>query len=181
MNKEQAAQRIGQRITALRKMEGISQQELADGAGLTRQHIGRIENGELVNVAYVTIQQIAKALGMTVDIIDSKLADLAPMKTLTPEPMTGWLGEKLDKKVTEVFSPKDTGEPDPKADIKAKRIVDCVVSVRTTNLCKENGIDTLGDLCKLHKTDWMKFRHGGKKAFIELDDLLHDNGLDWAQ
>jgi DNA-directed RNA polymerase alpha subunit len=59
--------------------------------------------------------------------------------------------------------------------------VDCVVSVRTTNLCKENGIDTLGDLCKLHKTDWMKFRHGGKKAFIELDDLLHDNGLDWAQ
>ena len=180
MNKEQAAQRMGQRITALRKMEGISQQELADRAGLTRQHIGRIENGELVNVAYVTIQQIAEALGMTVDIIDQRLSDLAPMKTLT-EPMKGSLGEALNKKVTEVFAPKDTTEPDPKADIKAKRIVDCVLSVRTTNLCKENGIDTLGDLCKLHKTDWMKFRHGGKKAFIELDDLLHDNGLDWAQ
>ena len=39
MNKEQAAQRIGQRITALRKLEGISQQELADRAGLTRQHM----------------------------------------------------------------------------------------------------------------------------------------------
>jgi transcriptional regulator with XRE-family HTH domain len=85
MNKEQYAQRIGQRITALRKMEGISQQELADRAGLTRQHIGSIERGELVNVANVTIQQVAEALGMTVDIIDPKLADLAPLKTLTKE------------------------------------------------------------------------------------------------
>ena len=85
MNKEQYAQRIGQRITALRKREGISQQELAERAGLTRQHIGRIENGELPNVANVTIQQIAEALGMTVDIIDPKLADLAPLKTLTKE------------------------------------------------------------------------------------------------
>ena len=83
MTKEHQAQRMGQRITALRKMEGISQQELADRAGLTRQHIGRIEKGELVSVAYVTIQQVAEALGMTVDLIDPKLADLAPMKTLT--------------------------------------------------------------------------------------------------
>ena len=83
MNKEQHAQRMGQRITALRKLEGISQQELADRAGLTRQHIGRIEKGELVSVAYVTIQQIAEALGMTVDIIDPDLQDLAPLKKLT--------------------------------------------------------------------------------------------------
>ena len=82
MNKEQHAQRMGQRITALRKLEGISQQELADRAGLTRQHIGRIEKGELVSVAYVTIQAIAEALQMTCDIIDPALADLAPLKKL---------------------------------------------------------------------------------------------------
>ena len=84
MNKEQAAQRMGQRITALRKMEGISQQELADRAGLTRQHIGRIEKGELVSVSFVTIQAIAEAIGMTVDIIDTGLQDLARLKRLTP-------------------------------------------------------------------------------------------------
>ena len=83
MNKEQQAERMGQRITALRKLDGISQQELADRAGLTRQHIGRIEKGELVSVAFVTIQQIAEALQMTVDIIDTKLEGLAPLKTLT--------------------------------------------------------------------------------------------------
>ena len=82
LNKEQAAQRMGQCITALRKQEGISQQELADRAGLTRQHVGRIEKGELVSVAYVTIQQIAEALGMTVDLIDPKLADLAPLRNI---------------------------------------------------------------------------------------------------
>ena len=74
---------MGQRITVLRKMKDMSQQELADRAGLTGQHIGRIEKGELVSVAYVTIQQIAEALDLTVDIIDPKLADLAPLKTLT--------------------------------------------------------------------------------------------------
>jgi transcriptional regulator with XRE-family HTH domain len=83
MSKEEQALRIGQRITALRKLEGSSQQELADRAGLTRQHIGRIEKGELVSVAYVTIQQIAEALGMTVDIVDERLRDLAPIRVLT--------------------------------------------------------------------------------------------------
>ena len=47
-----------------------------------RQHIGRIEKGELVSVAYVTIQAIAEALQMTCDIIDPALADLAPLKRL---------------------------------------------------------------------------------------------------
>ena len=83
MTKEQAAQRMGQRITVLRKMKDMSQQELADRAGLTRQHIGRIEKGELVSVAYVTIQQIAEALDLTVDIIDTGLQDLAPLKRMT--------------------------------------------------------------------------------------------------
>ena len=181
MNKEQAAQRMGQRITALRKMEGISQQELADRAGLTRQHIGRIEKGELVSVAYVTIQQIAEALGMTVDLIDPKLADLAPLKQLTPELVKGAPGESLDKNMTEVFTPKDTDKPDPKADIKAKRIVDCDLSARTMNICIANDINTVGDLCKLRRTDWLKFRNSGKKTLIELNYFLNYNGLDWAE
>ena len=83
MTKEQQAERIGARIAALRKLNKWSQQQLADWAGISRQHVGRIENGELVNVAYVTIQQIAEALGMTVDIIDPGLQDLAPLKRLT--------------------------------------------------------------------------------------------------
>ena len=102
MTKEQQAQRMGQRITALRKLEGISQQELADRAGLTRQHIGRIEKGELVSVAYVTIQQIAEALGMTVDIVDERLQDLAPLKRLTPTAKDEH-NEAVESKAIETF------------------------------------------------------------------------------
>ena len=72
-------------------------------------------------------------------------------------------------------------EPQADNETLAKRIEDCNLSVRTTNLCKANGIDTLGDLCKLHKFDWLKYRNSGKKSLLELDDLLSANGLEWAK
>ena len=106
MNKEQHAQRIGQRIAALRKMKGMTQADLANLAGVQRQHIGRIENGELVNVACVTIAAIAEALGMTIDIVDPALADLAPLKRLTP-PIKGALGEAFESKSTVAFNITD--------------------------------------------------------------------------
>ena len=82
MNKEETRTRIGQRVKALRLMAELSQDELAQRAGLQRTHIGRIEGGKYaVNIE--TLQAIAEALGMTVDIIDPKLQDLAPLKTLT--------------------------------------------------------------------------------------------------
>lgn len=101
MNKEETRTRIGQRVKALRLMAELSQDELAQRAGLQRTHIGRIEGGKYaVNIE--TLQAIAEALGMTVDIIDPALQDLAPLKRLTP-PMVGSLGTALDSKVTEVF------------------------------------------------------------------------------
>lgn len=104
--KQQTRDRIGLRIMSLRKMAGLTQEQLSEQAGLQRSHIAKIERGKYA-VTFETIQAIAEALGMTVDIIDPKLADLAPLRTLT-EPMTGWLGVALNKKVTEVFTPKGT-------------------------------------------------------------------------
>jgi len=60
----------------------MSQEQLADRAGLQRTHISRIEAGKYA-VTLETIQAIAEALGMTVDIVDERLADLTPMKILT--------------------------------------------------------------------------------------------------
>lgn len=79
--KQQTRDRIGLRIMTLRKMRGWSQQELADRAGLQRTHVGRIEAGKYA-VTLETIQAIAEALGMTVDLIDTRLADMAPLKKL---------------------------------------------------------------------------------------------------
>ena len=81
--KQATRERIGKRIAALRKLAGMSQEDLALRAGLQRTHVSRIEAGKYA-VTLETIQAIAEALYMTVDIIDTSLADLAPLKRLTP-------------------------------------------------------------------------------------------------
>ena len=79
--KQQTRERIGARVKALRLMAELSQDELAGRAGLQRTHIGRIEAGRYaVNIE--TLEAIAQALGMTVDIIDHRLSGLAPMKLM---------------------------------------------------------------------------------------------------
>ena len=80
--KQATRERIGQRIAILRKATGWSQIQLAERAGLQPSHISRIEAGKYA-VTFETVQAIAEALGMTVDIIDPKLADLTPLKMLT--------------------------------------------------------------------------------------------------
>ena len=80
--KKQTRDRIGLRIMALRKLAGLTQEQLSERAGLQRSHISKIEAGKYA-VTFETIQAIAEALGMTVDVIDHKLADLAPLKTLS--------------------------------------------------------------------------------------------------
>ena len=82
IQKQQTRDRIGQRIATLRKLAGLTQEELSARAGLQRSHISKIEAGKYA-VTFETIQAIAEALGMTVDIIDVELQDLAPLKKLT--------------------------------------------------------------------------------------------------
>ena len=79
--KQETRDRIGQRIAQLRKLAGMSQEQLSERAGLQRTHVSRIEAGKYA-VTLETIQAIAEALGMTVDIIDTKMEGLAPLKTL---------------------------------------------------------------------------------------------------
>lgn len=67
------------------------------------------------------------------------------------------------------------------------RLVDCDISVRALNCLRyyrdlegSKDIETIGDLCKLHKTDLLKQRNFGKKSLIELDDFLEDRGLSFG-
>jgi hypothetical protein len=67
---------------------------------------------------------------------------------------------------------------DPK--MKAK-LVDFDLSVRTLNILHAGGIDTIGELVKLHKTDVLKLRNAGRKTLTELDDFMASQGLEWAK
>lgn len=56
----------GKKVREIRKKEGVSQEDLADLAGLDRTYISDIENGKR-NVSIETIFKIADALKTTVN------------------------------------------------------------------------------------------------------------------
>lgn len=52
---------VGENIQRIRRMRGMSQQELADKIGIHRNNIGRIESGK-TNIPFMTLCKIIKAL-----------------------------------------------------------------------------------------------------------------------
>ena len=63
---------LGEAVRARRKALGLSQEALADTAGIDRSHMGKIERGER-NVTFLNIARVAMAL----DIKPSELLDAA--------------------------------------------------------------------------------------------------------
>jgi len=61
MEKEPILKAFGQRVQELRKESNLSQEQLADLAGVHRTYIGMIERAEK-NITLCNIERIAKAL-----------------------------------------------------------------------------------------------------------------------
>ena len=61
-----------------------------------------------------------------------------------------------------------------------QKVEELDLSVRTRNILKANGIDTILDICRMKRTDCLKFRNGGKKSITELDDFLTAHNLTWG-
>lgn len=60
--------KFGQRIRELRHALGLSQEELAERAGVHRTYVGMIERGEK-NITLKSLAKIAKALGISMDFL----------------------------------------------------------------------------------------------------------------
>ncbi|EPP5808453.1 helix-turn-helix domain-containing protein [Vibrio vulnificus] len=56
---------FGERVRQIRKEKGLSQEALADLAGIDRSYMGHIERGDQ-NITLTKIHQIADALGVLV-------------------------------------------------------------------------------------------------------------------
>ena len=63
MNYKPLYQKVGQRIEYLRKKKGLTQEQLAEKAGLHRAYFWDIEQGR--NISIRTAYNIARALGVT--------------------------------------------------------------------------------------------------------------------
>ena len=60
------------------------------------------------------------------------------------------------------------------------KLVDLDLSVRALNCLKQADVETLGELCRLNKSDLLKFRNFGKKSLTELEALLQENNLEFG-
>ena len=65
---------FGKAIRSIRLNKGISQEALADLAGIDRSYMGGVERGEH-NIALINIKRISEALGIPVTAVMKK-ADL---------------------------------------------------------------------------------------------------------
>ena len=57
--------KLGKAIRAVRHERGLSQEALADAAGIDRSHMGKIERGER-NVSVLNVARVSDALGVTI-------------------------------------------------------------------------------------------------------------------
>jgi transcriptional regulator with XRE-family HTH domain len=58
-------QRFGRRIVALRSERGITQEQLCERSGLSREHISYLENGHR-QACLINIGRLAKAFSLTI-------------------------------------------------------------------------------------------------------------------
>lgn len=58
---ERALGRLGDAIRARRQSVGMSQEALADAAGINRTHMGEVERGKR-NISFMGVVKIAKAM-----------------------------------------------------------------------------------------------------------------------
>jgi len=66
LSKDKFTAEVGKRIKKWREKRGVSQEELADRAGLYRTYVGHLENARYSPSAYV-LYRIAKALKVEVE------------------------------------------------------------------------------------------------------------------
>jgi transcriptional regulator with XRE-family HTH domain len=59
---------IGNTVRHFRKKKGVSQEDLAEAAGLHRTYVGMIERGEK-NITVLSATRIAKALGVSLSAL----------------------------------------------------------------------------------------------------------------
>ena len=66
--KTSARLRFAENLRETRKAQGISQEKLAELAGLHRTYIGSVERGER-NIAIDNMERLARALGVTIQAL----------------------------------------------------------------------------------------------------------------
>ena len=77
---------LGRRLAASRELADLTQQELAERAGVTQATIARIERGRIPGFRVETLVMVAEALGVSVDYLLGRKDTMATNRTMA-EPL----------------------------------------------------------------------------------------------
>jgi len=159
-------------------LEGQSLEAIAFSYGLSRERIRQI-----VDKAIRKSREL-QDLQDIFDVIHKQRSDNDALKSVVRD-LRGKIRvqDEVDRLAAEKSleeKRKQIIENDKICKLLNTKIVDCQISVRSLNCLKSVDVETIGDLCRLKKTDFLKIRNAGKKSLIELDDFLIDHGLEWG-
>ena len=84
---------IGQKIRELRKIKGLTQEELGEKATLNYKFIGELERGK-VNISLDSLHRVAIALGAEIGDLFTKSPDLVPQNIVREDNPTAKLSSK---------------------------------------------------------------------------------------
>ena len=175
----------------LRKyLDGNTLEEISYTFGLSRERIRQI------------VERTIRKSG-DIELIDKALSETEKVKAENIE-LRG-LVENLKEQLMKYEQKEKPSEEaviinDKMCELFSMRLVDCNLSVRALNCLKSGryeyryvpqsskrvqkeivpSCETVGDLCKLTKTQFLMLRNAGKKTLVELDDFLTSLGLQWG-
>jgi transcriptional regulator with XRE-family HTH domain len=100
--KNRLAQLLSERLRSLREAKGVSQQELATGAGLSMSLVAKLEQGKKADPRVSTLLALASALdatpGAMIDGLPADAADSPPEELEIPSPTADEALPKRKKK-----------------------------------------------------------------------------------
>ena len=102
---------LGQRLRALRKQHGLSQERLGDRAGLSGKFIGEVERGEK-SISIDSLYHVAVALEIPLRELTDVRAD-RPASVPTEDPYSAALRDDIDSGCAVVLKPLETVQPSP--------------------------------------------------------------------
>ncbi len=99
--------------------------------------------------------------------------------------MRGSMQEKIDSLMERVRRYEEREReinalPENRRKLLSVKLADIDFSIRLLNACQLSKINTVGDIVKLTKREFMSLRNVGRKSVDELDEFIHTKDLHWG-
>jgi RNA polymerase sigma factor (sigma-70 family) len=156
------------KVLQMRYQWGMTLEEAGKEFGVTRERIRQIEAKAIRKLRF------QQHKGTLMCVPEAKLREAQGESEYYKE-QAEYLQAELDK--IRNITPEQRAEADKKGTILETSIDELDLSVRSYNICKRAGINTLGDLCGKTYTEMQKVRNLGKKSLQEIENKMNECGL----